>query len=72
MIDVGHGRPVSHSEGDPVVREDRDFIDAVLGMGNRIRVPYAEALKTLGLTLAATRSAKEGREITLKDELAYV
>ena len=72
MIDVGQGRPVIGQEGDPVVREDRDFIDAVLGLNQRIRVPYTEALKTLQLTLAATRSAKEGREINLKDEAAYV
>lgn len=71
MVDVGSGRPVKGQQGDPVVREDRDFIDAILGMGNRIRVPYGEALNTLRLTLAATRSAKEGREVVLKDELVY-
>lgn len=31
MIDVGAGRPVRHAEGDPVWREDRDFVDAVRG-----------------------------------------
>ena len=31
MVDVGRGRPVRHAEGDPVWREDRDFIDAVRG-----------------------------------------
>jgi predicted dehydrogenase len=71
MVDVGSGRPITGQEGDPVVREDRDFIDAILGMGNRIRVPYSEALKTLSLTLAATHSAKEGCEVALKDELTY-
>jgi predicted dehydrogenase len=71
MIDIGQGRPVNGQRGDPVVREDRDFIDAVLGTSNHIRVPYGEALKTLQLTLAATQSAKEGREIVLKDERMY-
>jgi predicted dehydrogenase len=71
MVDVGQGRPVTQQEGDPVVREDRDFIDAILGMGNHIRVPYSEALKTLSLTMAATRSAKERCEVALKDELTY-
>jgi predicted dehydrogenase len=71
MVDVGRGRPVKGQQGDPVVREDRDFMDAVLGLNNRIRVPYGEAIKTLKLTLAAARSAKEGREVVLKDELIY-
>ena len=31
MVDVGHGRPVREAGGDPVEREDRDFIDAVRG-----------------------------------------
>lgn len=71
MVDSGRGRPVNGQRGDPVVREDRDFIDAVLGISNQIRVPYAEALQTFKLTLAATQSAKEGREIVLKNEPMY-
>ena len=31
MVDVGRGRPIQKAEGDPFVREDRDFIDAVRG-----------------------------------------
>jgi predicted dehydrogenase len=61
MIDVGRGRPVRRAEGDPFVREDRAFIDAVQGKPNRIRAPYHEALKTLQLTLAANQSVQEGR-----------
>ncbi|GMA15459.1 Gfo/Idh/MocA family oxidoreductase (plasmid) [Deinococcus metallilatus] len=60
MVDVGRGRPVQRAEGDPFVREDRAFIDAVQGKPNVIRAPYAEALKTHRLTLAAARSAREG------------
>ena len=63
MIDVGRGRPVRRAEGDPFMREDRAFIDAVQGKPNRIRAPYAEALKTLQLTLAANRSVQEGRPL---------
>ena len=75
MIDVGRGRPVRHAEGDPVWRQDRDFIDAVRGGENRIRCPYGEALKTLRVTDAIRRSAETGRAIDLTAqpaELAHV
>lgn len=64
----GNSRPVRRAEGDPFVREDRDFIDAVQGKPNRIRTPYAEALKTHRITTAATQSAQEGNPITLTKE----
>ncbi|MDQ5824821.1 MAG: Gfo/Idh/MocA family oxidoreductase [Chloroflexota bacterium] len=63
MIDVGQGRPVSYPQGDPFVREDRDFIDAVQGKANKIRCPFSEALKTHHVTTAATRSIVEGRPL---------
>ncbi len=65
MIDVGAGRPVRRAEGDPVVAEDRDFIDAVMGRENRIRCPYVQALKTQRLAFAAVRSAATGLPVTL-------
>ena len=65
MVDVGRGRPVRHAEGDPVWREDRDFIDAVRGGPNHIRCPYPEALATLRITDAIARSAATGRAIDL-------
>jgi predicted dehydrogenase len=65
MIDVGAGRPVQHAQGDPVWREDRDFIDAVRGEPNRIRCPYGEALKTHRVALAINQSAREGRAIDI-------
>jgi predicted dehydrogenase len=65
MIDTGQGRPVRPAQGDPFVREDRDFIDAVQGKTNKIRAPYAEAIKTFRLTMAAARSAREGQVIDL-------
>lgn len=70
MIDVGRGRPVRRAEGDPVWREDRDFVDAVRGGENRIRCPYGEALKTLRVTDAIRRSAETGRAVTLSDQPA--
>ncbi len=65
MIDRGQGRPVRPAHGDPVWREDRDFIDAVKGGPNRIRSPYAEALRTHRLALAITRSAASGLPVRL-------
>lgn len=65
MIDVGRGRPTRKAEGDPFVREDRAFIDAVQGKPNRIRAPYSEALKTHRLTTAANQSAHEKRAVQI-------
>ncbi|MFL5734545.1 MAG: Gfo/Idh/MocA family protein [Chloroflexia bacterium] len=65
MVDVGRGRPITKAEGDPFVREDRDFIDAVQGKPSKIRVPYAEALKTHRVATATARSAHEGAVIEL-------
>lgn len=65
MVDVGAGRPVQHAQGDPVWREDRDFIDAVRGEPNLIRCPYGEALKTHRVALAISQSAREGKAIDI-------
>jgi predicted dehydrogenase len=65
MIDVGAGRPHQHAQGDPVWREDRDFIDAVRGGANNIRCSYGEALKTHRVALAISQSAQEGKAIDL-------
>lgn len=63
MVDTGHGRPVTRAEGDPFVREDRDFVDAVQGKENRVRSPYSESLKTHMLTTAASHSVDEGKPV---------
>ena len=65
MVDVGSGRPLLDAQDDPVRCEDRDFIDAVRGGTNRIRCPYAEALKTHRVALAISQSAREGRVFDL-------
>ena len=67
MVDVGRGRPVRGAEGDPVWREDRDFIDAVQGRENRIRCPYADAVATHRLALAIGESARTGSAIVLEN-----
>lgn len=65
MIDVGRGRPVTHPTRDPFVAELRDFLEAATGGDNRIRVPFAEALRTHRVTVAATDAAQAGRTIDL-------
>jgi predicted dehydrogenase/glycosyltransferase involved in cell wall biosynthesis/NADPH:quinone reductase-like Zn-dependent oxidoreductase len=66
MVDVGAGRPVRHAEGDPVWREDRDFIDAVRGGENHIRCDYADALATHRVALAISSSAVSGEAVRLE------
>lgn len=66
MVDVGAGRPVRHAEGDPVWREDRDFIDAVRGGENHIRCAYADALATHRLALAVVSSARNGAPVKIE------
>lgn len=65
MIDVGRGRDPKGAEGDPVWREDRDFIDAVRGLPNHIRAPYAEALETHRVALAISASMQTGEVVRL-------
>ncbi|MCX4472808.1 Gfo/Idh/MocA family oxidoreductase [Micromonospora sp. NBC_01655] len=44
---------------------DRAFVDAVRGVGDDVRVPYAEALGTQRLALAIAESAATGRPVAL-------
>ena len=71
MVDVGAGRPVRHAEGDPVWREDRDFIDAVRGGGNHIRCTYADALATHRLALAVASSARSGEPVRIETPVLH-
>ncbi len=66
MVDVGAGRPVRQAEGDPVWREDRDFIDAVRGGDNHIRCAYGDALATHRLALAVVSSARGGEPVKIE------
>ncbi|QLQ35545.1 Gfo/Idh/MocA family protein [Micromonospora robiginosa] len=47
------------------VAVDRAFVDAVRGIGDDVRVPYAEALRTQRLALAVAESARTGRPVAL-------
>jgi myo-inositol 2-dehydrogenase/D-chiro-inositol 1-dehydrogenase len=53
------------SAEDPIAREDREFLDVLLGRVPRVRVPYEEALRTHALACAADRSAREGGPVRL-------
>jgi predicted dehydrogenase/threonine dehydrogenase-like Zn-dependent dehydrogenase len=66
MVDVGAGRPVRQAEGDPVWREDRDFVDAVRGGENHIRCDYADAMATHRLALSVSASAETGKAISIE------
>lgn len=66
MVDVGEGRPVRAAHGDPVWREDRDFVEAVQGHDNRILCPYGEALMTHRLALATAESARDGAPVKME------
>ena len=67
-IDRAGGREVVELGNDPTRAEDCAFLEAVQsGDGEGIRCDYAEAVRTLELTLAATRSACGGRVLSLQD-----
>ncbi|MEU7590589.1 Gfo/Idh/MocA family oxidoreductase [Micromonospora sp. NPDC049230] len=57
-----------HIPADPEaarVAVDRAFVDAVRGVGDDVRVPYAEALATQRLALAVADSARTGATVRL-------
>jgi predicted dehydrogenase len=72
MVDTGQGRPIQKAQGDPFVREDRDFVDAVQGKPNKIRAPYTEALRTHHLVMTAIRSAEQGQPLEIQPEAVNV
>jgi predicted dehydrogenase len=74
VIELSEPEMVVHAGGEPTVQRatadtkalvDRDFIDAVAGRADRVRVPYGEALRTHRLACAVARSAEAGRPLTL-------
>lgn len=67
IVRDGDGDPV-HVPGDPAaarVAVDRAFVDAVRGIGDDVRVPYAEALRTHRLACALASSAATGTPVRL-------
>jgi predicted dehydrogenase len=50
---------------DPIAAEDRAFVDAVRGVGDDVRAPYAEALRTHLLATAVADAASSGGTVDL-------
>lgn len=67
---TGGSERVDVSDQDPIEREDREFVDALLGRVQHVQVPYAEALRTQALVWAADRSAREGSPVDLTQAAA--
>ena len=66
MLDVGKGRPITKPAIDPFKAELRDFLTAAAGGPDRIKAPYAEALRTQRLTVAATKAARDGTPVDIE------
>jgi predicted dehydrogenase len=62
-VDEGAGPARRRASGDAKIRVDRDFVDAVRGGPDRIRVPYHEALLTHRVACALSVSADERRAV---------
>ncbi len=62
------GEDVVRTDEDPILAEDREFLDVLLGRLPQARVPYDEALRTHALACAADRAARHGSAITLPDD----
>ena len=50
---------------DPIAAEDRAFVDAVRGVGDDVRAPYAEALRTHLLASAVAEASATGGPVDL-------
>jgi len=68
LVEVDGRRDAWTAEGNARPRPDRDFVAAVRGGENRIRVPWPEAYRTHLLACAITRSADEGRPLPVTRE----
>jgi predicted dehydrogenase len=63
VVEADGRRWAWEAEGSARPRPDRDFVAAVRGGPDRIRVPWPEAYRTHLLACAITRSAAEGRPL---------
>jgi predicted dehydrogenase len=60
-VATGLGEVVLTRSGeDPIAREDRQFLDVLLGRAPGVQVPYEEALRSHALAWAADESARTG------------
>ncbi|HEY2960300.1 MAG TPA: Gfo/Idh/MocA family oxidoreductase [Actinomycetota bacterium] len=65
LVEADGERSLLPADGDARPRPDRDFVEAVRGGPDRIRVTWQEAYRTHRLACALVRSADEGRPVTL-------
>jgi myo-inositol 2-dehydrogenase/D-chiro-inositol 1-dehydrogenase len=65
VVEADGRRSVWTAAGDARPRPDRDFVAALRGGPDAIRVPWPEAYRTHLLACAITRSAEEGRPLRL-------
>lgn len=66
VVEADGRRQAWTADADARPRPDRDFIAAVRGGEDRIRVPWPEAYRTHLLACAITRSADEGRPVPVE------
>jgi myo-inositol 2-dehydrogenase / D-chiro-inositol 1-dehydrogenase len=66
VVEADGERSLWRAHGDARPRPDSDFIQAVRGGPDRIRVPWPEAYRTHRLACALTRSADEGRPVAVE------
>jgi len=67
VVEADGRRDAWTADADARPRPDRDFISAVRGGENRVRVPWPEAYRTHLLACTITRSADEGRPLPVPD-----
>jgi predicted dehydrogenase len=67
LVEVDGRRTAWRADADARPRPDRDFVAAVRGGPDRIRVPWAEAYRTHLLACAITRSAEEQRPLAVSN-----
>jgi myo-inositol 2-dehydrogenase/D-chiro-inositol 1-dehydrogenase len=66
LVEADGQRSRWKAERDARPYPDRDFVEAVRGGPDRIRVPWQEAYRTHRVACALTRSAAEGRPVELE------
>jgi len=67
VVEAGGRQTAYAADADARPRPDRDFVAAVRGGPDRIRVPWPEAYRTHLLACAITRSADEGRPVAVSN-----
>jgi predicted dehydrogenase len=67
LVELDGRRTDYRADADARPRPDRDFVAAVRGGPDRIRVPWAEAYRTHLLACAITRSAEERRPLAVSN-----